>query len=920
VDVVSQKKITSEVVVAYWQCPRKAFLLLNKIQQAIPHELDLFINDYRLKNQQLYFRKLQNKFGEFPCGSRSLVDRKSPVLFNIELEYEDLFATVDVLLKLDADNVGRKDKDTYTPVLVSGTHLVRQEYKVCLSFIGILLSHIQHSPCTTGKLIGIDGKTHLIKFEKQAHQVQEIIRVLRLWIQESSDSVPDIFLNKHCPLCPFRDSCYSEALQIDHLSLLPGLSCKQVQDYNKKGIFTVAQLAYTYRARRYRRRRKQSLLKYNPALKAMAIRDNLIYVLEKKEEQTFSYPYMFLDVEGVPDRCFYYLIGLLIVTQSAENYYSFWADQESDEESIWQQFLKTVEQNSDFTIFHYGSYDGQFINAMVKRYSDENDPLIDKIRSRTINVLKLMYGSIYFPTYSNSLKNIGSYIGYQWTQPDAHGLQSIAWRYRWEKSKGEEWKNILLTYNSEDCHALKHIISIIQGIHDGRRDLSGKITVKSVEDIKYDSIYKFGKTEFLVPDFEYINNCSYYDYQRDKVYFRAKTKRHKHSKSQHGSRRKKHRINKQVEILAPKQCEHCSSILLYRHSRQSKVVFDIRFNGAGLKRWVVQYQTMRVKCRLCNKISVSKDYQSIRSKYGHGFFAFIVYNSITLRQSYGLISRSISTLFEYHISRMVCDTAKQYFAALYAETYENILLTLRQGKLVHVDETTVRLRYGDGYIWVFASMTEVAYVYSSTREGSIPKENLTGFTGVLVSDFFSAYDALECAKQRCLIHLIRDMNDDLCKNPFDSEFKLILQNFGDLMRLILNTIDRFGLKTRYLRKHKKDVSSFYNVLLAKDLQSEVSLQYRKRLCRWREELFTFLDHDGIPWNNNNAEHAVKAFADHRKNGNGFFTEAGIKRFLVLLSVHETCRYREIDFLDFLQSERTDLLHYPSPVVKVTGGD
>jgi len=24
-------------------------------------------------------------------------------------------------------------------------------------------------------------------------------------------------------------------------------------------------------------------------------------------------------------------------------------------------------------------------------------------------------------------------------------------------------------------------------------------------------------------------------------------------------------------------------------------------------------------------------------------------------------------------------------------------------------------------------------------------------------------------------------------------------------------------------------------------------------------LFTFLEHDGVPWNNNNAEHAIKAF-------------------------------------------------------------
>jgi hypothetical protein len=223
-------------------------------------------------------------------------------------------------------------------------------------------------------------------------------------------------------------------------------------------------------------------------------------------------------------------------------------------------------------------------------------------------------------------------------------------------------------------------------------------------------------------------------------------------------------------------------------------------------------------------------------------------------------------------------------------------------------------------VWVFASTTEVAYVYSPTRGSDVPKQHLMGFAGVLVSDFFSAYDALDCRKQRCLVHLIRDMNDDLCKNGFDADFKLMLQNFGVLMRSILRSIDKYGLKRRYLHKHRKCVDRFYRALSTTDLQSEPAVQYRDRLNRWKDELFTFLDYDGVPWNNNNAEHAVKTFALRRKIGNGFFTEAGMRRFLILLSVYETCRYREIDFLDFLRSGRTALLSYPSPIIRATGGD
>jgi len=74
----------------------------------------------------------------------------------------------------------------------------------------------------------------------------------------------------------------------------------------------------------------------------------------------------------------------------------------------------------------------------------------------------------------------------------------------------------------------------------------------------------------------------------------------------------------------------------------------------------------------------------------------------------------------------------------------------------------------------------------------------------------------------------------------------------------------------------------------------------------RNKLFTFLDYDGVPWNNNNAESAIKAFAKYRKIADGTFTENGIKQYLILLSVYQTCRYKGIDFLKFMLSKETDI--------------
>ena len=60
-------------------------------------------------------------------------------------------------------------------------------------------------------------------------------------------------------------------------------------------------------------------------------------------------------------------------------------------------------------------------------------------------------------------------------------------------------------------------------------------------------------------------------------------------------------------------------------------------------------------------------------------------------------------------------------------------------------------------------------MFRPTREGAFLQKLLKDFHGVLISDFYSAYDSINCPQQKCLIHLMRDMNEDLLNNPFDEE-------------------------------------------------------------------------------------------------------------------------------------------------------
>ncbi len=89
---------------------------------------------------------------------------------------------------------------------------------------------------------------------------------------------------------------------------------------------------------------------------------------------------------------------------------------------------------------------------------------------------------------------------------------------------------------------------------------------------------------------------------------------------------------------------------------------------------------------------------------------------------------------------------------------------------------------------MFANMEEVAYVYSETREGDLLQTLLKDFKGVLVSDFYAAYDSIDCPQQKCLIHLIRDLNDDVLKHPYDEELKQIIKRMK--LRIVRFEISR----------------------------------------------------------------------------------------------------------------------------------
>jgi hypothetical protein len=328
---------------------------------------------------------------------------------------------------------------------------------------------------------------------------------------------------------------------------------------------------------------------------------------------------------------------------------------------------------------------------------------------------------------------------------------------------------------------------------------------------------------------------------------------------------------------------------------------DLKISKNGLRRQLTLYRGKRSLCTECNRTSKPKGGKNI-PKYGADLINWTMDIFIDKKVNLNTVSKILLDSFDINVPRNSIDFYKSSMTKRYDTTLTEIKGLVVSGPLIHADETSVKVYgFSSPYVWVFTNMNTVFYLFRENREANFLKELLKDFEGVLVSDFYPGYDSLSCLQQKCLIHLIRDLNNDLFTNQFNEEYKMIVRGFSDLMMGIVNTIDKMGLRKRYLNKHKKDVDRFYKQMIYKNGETELTIKWQKRFKKNEGKLFTFLDHDDCPWNNNNAEHAIIPFAKYRTYRDSNFTERSIKEYLTLLSIQQTCKYRGVKFLDFLRS-------------------
>ncbi|NQX84896.1 MAG: TM0106 family RecB-like putative nuclease [Flavobacteriaceae bacterium] len=882
--------LTPEIISSYFLCKRKSFLLSKSTMVDFKKtEFEKMVDKYAFDIKKAYIDN--NDVHPFRNG---LIEKGINLIKDINIKTSNYYFQCDLLQKA----IGKSDLGNYhyEPIIFLGQNKNTKYDRIKLAVLGLILGEIQGKRPVKGFIVKRDGSKQRSLIESLYPEIEYSILEIKAFRKQE----PPVYLNKNCVVCSFKKNCKEIAIKEDNLSLIRRISQKKIIQLERKGIFTVKQLSYLYKPRKRKKNKNLSNESiFKPEIQALAIRTNKIFLKEIPKINIANFFYI-IDIESIPDSNLFYLFGILEVKKGKHNYFPFWSDTKEDELLVWRKAINFLKLNTNAPIFHYGSYELKVFEKLSKNYCID----VNEVTERFVNINALIYGKIYFPTYSNQLKTLAKTLGFKWRNNQASGIDSIVWRFYW-KQGDIEYKNKILIYNEDDCIAVKFLIDELYRI---QKDVKTSDHIEFIDKVK-DNYTEIGKK--LRNQFEIALELAHNKYNNKKIKVNFEKNQIEKSSKKTKSISKYRWLNKNLKkpdktIFLPsdKYCLiHKKQSLNKSKLKSKKIIFDLVFTKNGIRKNIVEYIGEQAYCPICKNAYASLKFREIsRGLYGHNLMAWVVFQRIQIQLSFSKISNSLQGLINEKIRPATGVVFVERFSKYYLETENEIITKLLESPFIHVDETTVSILGETQYVWVLTSDKYVLLKLTKNRDVSIIKELLCEYSGVLISDFFAGYDSVDCLQQKCWVHLIRDLNNDLWKNPFDKEYEKFVSAVRDVIIPIIESAYKFGLKQYHFAKHEKSIKIFYSVKIEKIFyKSELCKKYQKRFKRYKYALFTFINFDGISWHNNIAENRIRHICVQRKIS-GSFGPIQFPHYLRMLSIMQTCRLQNKSFLSFLLSK------------------
>lgn len=309
-------------------------------------------------------------------------------------------------------------------------------------------------------------------------------------------------------------------------------------------------------------------------------------------------------------------------------------------------------------------------------------------------------------------------------------------------------------------------------------------------------------------------------------------------------------------------------------------------------------------CKQCHKLQ--------RAPYAPGEVPYgylgpnVLIQTVLMKYHHGLPYSKIQMMFRELCELKVTDSALaqalQRLSRWLAVEKKVILDAIRASPWIHADETGWKIAGTNHWLWNFVNQKLALYQIAQSRGKKIPAEVLgSDYGGITISDFLSAYDKSGRKRQRCLVHLLREMHE--CRQKDGSaEYLLAYRKLKRILKDAKRLDENRGklapwIFARRVRKLKARLLTFACQAFANRTWKRLS----KRLIKYGEEIFTFLDVPGLPSDNNHAERMIRPNVIFRKISFQNMSRKGADAHEVLMSLLQTLRLQDKNPLDFFKS-------------------
>jgi transposase len=348
-------------------------------------------------------------------------------------------------------------------------------------------------------------------------------------------------------------------------------------------------------------------------------------------------------------------------------------------------------------------------------------------------------------------------------------------------------------------------------------------------------------------------------------------------------------------------CPCCGGQLVKTGRTRTRVIEDIPDN---LKPEVTEHTIHRDWCPTCRTQVEPKVPDALpQCALGHRAVTLTAW----LHYGVGTTTTQIVDVLGRHLRLPISDGGLTQMwhrlADVLTPWYEHIQDRCRNAGVLHADETGWRVVGHTWWLWCFCTPDAAYYMIDASRgHPALERFFVDEFRGILVTDFWKAYDAIGRTKQKCWPHLLRELKEiDKTAHgtsDWDAFAKRLRRVYADAVRLEMQraALPKTTFDSRLCALHVR-----IDALAAQTWAHDDARRLAKRLRTYGAELLTFVEFEGVPADNNFAERTLRPAVQMRKGSYGNQSVKGARTRSILMSIYQTLKLRGLDPLEVTEA-------------------